>query len=142
MTLWSNPWSVFDELGDMQGRFNRLVGSRGDGRCGCHPRMDVWGDEDKIVVDLEVPGVEPKDVEISVEDSDLTIAGELVEPEREEKSSVYRRERDVGKFSRAIRLPFPVDPDRVMATCRNGLLRVTAPRAEASKPHRIKINAA
>jgi len=104
--------------------------------------MDIWGDEDKIVVEVEVAGVDPKDVEISVEDDEITIAGEANPPERNEKANVYRRERPGGKFSRTIRVPFPAAPDKVKAACGNGLLRVTVPRAEASKPRKIVVKAA
>lgn len=142
MTVWSSPWSVLDTLGRLNGPFGGFMDGRELDECGYRPRMDIWGDEERIVVDVELPGVDPKDVSISVEDDEITIAGEVKPEAVDESVSVYSRERPSGKFSRKVRTPFGVDADKVEAACRNGVLRISVPRAEASKPRRIEIKAA
>ena len=141
MTLWNDPWSVLNELGNLPGPFSRATGECPE-RSGYTPRMDIWGDDEKVVIEMEVPGLDPKDAEISVEDAEITIAGEVKPAERDEKTSIYRRERSGGTFARTIRIPFPADPDKVTAACQNGLLRVIVPRAETSKPRKVEVKAA
>ncbi|GIX14714.1 MAG: hypothetical protein KatS3mg118_2673 [Paracoccaceae bacterium] len=93
-------------------------------------------------ITAELPGVDPGDVEISVKDNVLTISGERRPPELPEGARWHRNERGFGKFTRAIRLPFPASDDSVEARMTNGVLRIAVARPEADKPRRIEIKAA
>ena len=102
---------------------------------------DVIETESEIRFMLEVPGIRPEDIEVTVENGVLTVAGEKQVVRREgETAEQYRLvERRYGRFTRSFRLPPTVSPDRVSATCENGLLSITLPRAEEAKPRRIQV---
>ena len=100
------------------------------------PPINLWTGDDGVAVTAEIPGVDPDAIDISVRENVLTISGERKAPEGVEWR---RRERAYGAFSRVIRLPFRVDPDRVEAQFRAGLLEVFLHRPEADKPRRIAI---
>lgn len=103
------------------------------------PAIDVSETADKVTVKAEVPGIEPKDIEISMVGDTLTIKGEK-KAEREEKGESYHLvERSYGSFSRSIRMPAPVDPDKIEATYKNGILTITCPKKEEVKPKAIEV---
>ena len=105
------------------------------------PAVDVSETGDKITVKAEIPGMEAKDIEISMVGDTLTIKGEK-KAEREEKEENYHMvERSYGTFCRAMKLPAPVDPDKVEATYKNGLLTMVLPKKEEVKPKAIEIKA-
>ena len=104
-----------------------------------YPAMNIWTDEDSVVVTAELPGVNPEGIEISVEQDMLTLRGSRQPEEVAEDATYHRRERRCGAFSRAFRLPFQVDAEGVDATFRNGVLHIVLPRAEADKPRKITI---
>lgn len=138
------PWSLLEDLVGLQGDFNRLFGDGGwrvrAGRA-LYPPLNVWQSADGLVVDAELPGVDPSAVELSVEDGRLTISGERSNG-GEPGEGAACRERTEGKFSRSVELPFRVNSDQVKATYKLGVLRVTLPRAEEDKPKRIAVQAA
>lgn len=133
-----------DDLLSMQDEFNRVFSNMGTGTRadGWHPPIDGWVADDNLVIEMEVPGVDPKAVDISVKGDMLTVTGERPVEALGEKATVYRRERNAGKFSRSLELPFGVDSAKVTAHYRNGVLRITLPRAEADKPRKISVEAA
>ena len=90
---------------------------------------------------VELPGVDPKSVDLSVVGHVLTLQGERTEEPGVKAEEYHRRERATGKFARSVRLPFEVESDKVHARFENGVLRVTLPRKESTKPRRIAINA-
>jgi HSP20 family protein len=103
------------------------------------PAINLWADEEKAVVTAEIPGVKTEDIDISVENDILTIKGRR-EPEELKDGERYRRqERRYGNFNRAIGLPFAVDPEKISAEYKDGVLKITLPRHEASKPRKIEI---
>lgn len=108
---------------------------------GRFPPVNIWQGPDSAAVTAELPGVEPNDLEITVKDNLLTLAGERKAPETDDSTVWHRRERSYGRFSRVIRLPFRVDPDRVEARFHGGVLQVELHRPEADKPRRIEIKA-
>ena len=110
------------------------------GQSGWTPAVDVRESEEAFVFTAELPGLGKDDVEITVEDSILTLSGErLFAGEKEEKN--YRRiERSYGSFSRSFTLPSAVDAGRISATFENGLLTVTVPKAEQAKARKIAIS--
>ncbi len=103
------------------------------------PALDVEENEDAFVLHVELPGIEPEDVEVSLEENVLTVTGERRFYEERETEGFRRIERRFGRFHRAVRLPDRVDPDRVEANYNNGLLSVTVPKAEEARPRRIQV---
>lgn len=118
-----------------QPRWRLDVGPSGRG---AFPPMNVFGDEDHVVVRMEVPGVAPEAIEIKSQGRTLTVAGkrELPIPEG---ASLHRCERGRGEFSRSIELPADLDLGRAEATCKLGLLTIRIPRREEAKPRTITI---
>ena len=111
------------------------------------PVFNAWEEDDAYIVEAELPGVKSDDVEINVEGQTLTISGnwkneheEKPEKGSEEKGVSYlRRERASGSFRRVISLPDEVDADRVEASLRDGLLKLSLPKVEEAKPKRIEV---
>lgn len=106
------------------------------------PALDVEEDDDRFVVHVELPGVDPEQVEVSLEDGVLTVVGERRFYDDKETDGFRRIERRFGSFRRAIHVPDRVEADRVEAVYRDGLLTVTVPKAEDAKPRRITVTAA
>jgi len=142
------PWSVFDELESLQEDMNRVFSGWGSddgvagraGRRAAYPLMNVWSSEEGLVIDAELPGVDPAAVDIAVKGDELTIQGEVRHAD-DEGEAVYRRERPEGRFVRTLRLPFRASTEQVEARYRNGILRITVPRSEDEKPRKIAIEA-
>jgi HSP20 family protein len=103
------------------------------------PALDVEETEDGFVLHVELPGVAADDVEVSLEENVLTVAGERRFYEEKEADGFRRIERHFGRFHRAVRLPDRVAADRVEAAYRDGMLTITVPKAEDAKPRRIEI---
>ncbi len=102
------------------------------------PPVDISETEDALVLKLEVSGMDKKDINITVSEGVLTVAGEK-KMEREGKETWHCRERCYGSFSRSMCLPFDVDTDKVDATFKDGALKITLPRSEAAKAKHIEI---
>lgn len=135
-------WDPWRELERLEGEVGRLFGGTRRGLSTDGTPVNVWADPESVTVTAELPGVSPKDVEVSVVGRRLTIRGERAPAAPGEGVRYHRRERGGGRFGRAVTLPFPVEGDRVAATLKDGVLTVTLPRAEADKPRRIEIAAA
>lgn len=105
------------------------------------PLVNVFTDENGLVVQAEVPGVKPDQLDVQVDPGRLTITGERT-LNADEKCSYHRRERRAGRFSRTIQLPRDLDPDQAKAEYRNGLLTVRFPKHAAAKPRHIEVRAA
>jgi HSP20 family protein len=103
--------------------------------------LDVSEKEDNYLVKATVPGINPDDLEITLEDDVLNLKGEILRDEEVEDAKYHVRERRYGSFSRSIRFPMAVNGDAVDATYNNGVLSLNIPKAEAVKPKRITINA-
>ncbi len=108
------------------------LGARGLGA------LDVWENADKLFVEVDVPGLELNQIEVTVEDNTLTVAGKRPAVELENVVR-YCNERGSSEFRRVIQLPTETDSDRVDATLKNGVLTITLPKAEAVKPKRIEV---
>jgi HSP20 family protein len=103
------------------------------------PAIDLAEKDNELVVKCEVPGMDPKDIDISLSDGVLTIRGEKKQ-EREEKESDYHLvERSYGSFTRSIQLPREVQGEKINASYKNGILKITLPKSEEAKKKEIKI---
>jgi HSP20 family protein len=101
--------------------------------------VDIFERKGSIVVEVEIPGVDPEDIDVSIDAETLKVKA-VREVEKEiTEDSYYLMERATGVFQRSIRLPSEVDADGVKASCENGLLTVTVPRVAPGKPGRIPI---
>jgi HSP20 family protein len=127
----------FAEFNRLYRTLNNVYGARTGGSV--FPAVNVWSNEHETVVSAELPGVDPKEVSISVNENVLTIEGERKADELAEADIQIRRERSVGPFTRSLRLPFEVETDKITARYENGLLHVRLPRREATKPRKIEI---
>ena len=103
--------------------------------------MDVYETEDKIVAKLELPGIEPANVDVSVEDSTLTISGTREFSDEVKEESYHRVERRYGSFTRAITLPQTVDTENVDANFDKGVLTIEVAKVEKAKPKKIQVKA-
>jgi HSP20 family protein len=139
---WMSPWR---EMQRLQSDMNRLLAgtSRWPGLSAApsFPAMNVWTDQDGAVVTAELPGVNPEEIDISVQDDTLTLHGTRVPDEVQEGGTYHRRERGSGSFTRSFQLPFQVQSDQVEASYAKGIMSITLPRAEADKPKKIAIKA-
>jgi HSP20 family protein len=104
-----------------------------------NPAVDVLEEKERIVVKVEAPGVDEKDLRVMFEDGVLTISGER-QFERKEGSNYHRIERAYGSFTRSFTLPRSVDASQIVASYRNGVLEVEVPKKEESRPKQISIN--
>jgi HSP20 family protein len=141
-----DPWSMFDELESLREEMDKAFAGWGldrtrPTRAAGYPPVNVWASKEGLVVDAELPGVDPRNVEITVEGDELTIAGK-VEGADASDATWYRRERKAGEFRRVLRLPYRATGADVKATYRNGILRLRVPRPEDEKPRRIAVEAA
>lgn len=104
------------------------------------PKVDVVDRESEVLIRAEVPGVDKKDLDISVGDSNVTIKGSTRREEKEEKGDYYRCEISRGAFSRTVPLPAEVDSTRARAEFKDGMLELTLPKVEKAKRHSVKID--
>lgn len=104
------------------------------------PRVDVRENQDEIVVKADIPGMEKKDLKISVENNLLTIKGERKSEVEEKEVNLYRSERHFGAFQRTFSLSSRVKSDAIRADYRDGVLTVVLPKVEEVKPRQIEIN--
>ncbi len=134
--------SLWRELDRMQREMNRLFDGyspRTMQQATSYPLVNLWADEESVLLKAEVPGVKGEDLEISIEENTLIISGERIKESMPENGSYHRRERGAGKFTRSINLPFRVPQDKVEAEMKNGILTVKLPRAEEDKPKKINV---
>lgn len=131
----------FVELRRLQREMNRLFEGVEEA-VDVGPALNVWSGRDAVVITAEVPGVDPKDLHVNVQNDVFTLEGERKPEQLGDDVTVHRAERAHGRFSRCIRLPYEVDASRATAKYRNGVLTVTLPRTEASKPRQIAVTTA
>ena len=106
---------------------------------GWTPALDLYQNNDNVVAIVELPGMRKEEIEISLQDGMLTIAGER-KAESGQENGAERTERFTGKFRRSITLPTRVDANKVTASYKDGILTVTLPKAEEAKPKQIQVN--
>jgi len=132
-------WEPFRELARVfDDPFYRVLSS-GDGTCRWCPAVDVSEDAKEILVSADLPGVDPKEVEITVKENILTLSGERKDEQEEKGESYHRVERTTGAFSRSFVLPSTVDETKVSAEYKDGVLRVHLPKREEALPRKIQV---
>jgi HSP20 family protein len=105
-----------------------------------NPRVDIYEDEDAIVLKAELPGVEKDNIVVDVEGMVLTLKGERSSDNEVKEESYYRRERTFGSFERRFNLPDNVDPEKITADYKDGILKLGIPKPEENKPRQITIH--
>lgn len=139
------PDSSFADLAVMRRQMDQLFNSFPDrpvGRAGAgvFPSINLTEDGEAYYVSAELPGVTSTDLDLNVTANQLTVAGERKISEAAADVCYHRREREAGRFSRAIALPGDVDADNVKARLVDGVLTVTVPKVEKAKPRQISIH--
>ena len=104
------------------------------------PNVDVSETKDEIVVTAEMPGLKKEDIKLSVQDNVITLSGEKKSEEEKKDANFYRLERSFGSFCRSFTLPTPVEAEKIKASFKDGILKVTLPKSEKVKPKEIPIN--
>jgi HSP20 family protein len=138
-------WEPFRELRQMQENMDRLWRSFGHGEGEAENGenwaipLDVVQEGDNIVVKASVPGVNPEDIDISIENDVLTIKGQTKEEREQQEGNYLMRERRAGSFYRALRLPDTLDSDQAQPHYENGVLSITFPRMESKRAKRLHI---
>jgi HSP20 family protein len=105
------------------------------------PAVDINETDKNYLITAEVPGIEPKDIDVRLEGHTLTIRGEREQQREEDVGMMHRSERSFGAFSRAFTLPEDVNPEQINAKFRNGVLTITVPKAETAKAKQVQIEA-
>ncbi len=142
-------WDPFEELREVQRSldrlFDELVGRRPARRAQAReaavwePAVEVYETDQEVVVRAELPGVDPKDVNVTVQDNTVTIEAEAREEQEERGRTYLRRELRYGRFVRSLALPAEVRSDAAKASYRNGVLEVRVPKSERAKPKQVKV---
>lgn len=137
MSFRFDPFREFwNEVGRVSGELNRTFANRA-GVNG--PPVNLWSDEDHVYAEVELPGLDPAKIDVTVaEGNTLQINGSRELPQAEGAVWV-RQERPAGTFTREIELPVVVDADRVQAKYENGVLKLTLPKSAAAKPRKIPV---
>ncbi|MGE5624526.1 MAG: Hsp20/alpha crystallin family protein [Bacillota bacterium] len=140
-----------DFFRDMSDQMNRLMSGRldtlllpeeaGFDEKAWLPAVDIKEEADKFLVRADLPGVEPKDIDVSLENGSLAISGKRESEVKDEKDGYRRVERVYGEFHRQFALPDSADPEKVTAKCEKGVLEITIGKSEARKPKRISVKA-
>jgi HSP20 family protein len=150
MTLLTGLESL-RELSAMQDRINRMnrlfrdsysteVPEEALTTSSLAPPVDIYEDEHNIILKIEVPGIDEKDIDVRIQNNTLTVQGER-KIEKEEKEENFRRvERQYGSFTRSFTLPSSVDPGQVSARCDKGVLKINLAKKAEAKPTQIKVN--
>lgn len=140
-------WDPFREVVTMQNRLNSLFRDMNDGdspltTAAFVPAVDIYEDDKKVMLKLEVPGIDEKDLDVSVENNTLTVKGERKFEAEEKEENFHRIERRYGTFFRAFTLPSTVQTENVKASYNAGVLKLELPKKPEAQPRQIKINVA
>lgn len=145
MAFELTPWRPFRELSTLRDEMDKMWNRFFSGlpsmefRGEWAPSLDISETKDNLVVKAEVPGMDPKDINISLANGLLTIKGEKRQEKEEKDENYHVMERSYGSFSRSIQLPREVKSDRIEASYKNGVLRITLPKSEEARRKEIKI---
>jgi len=139
-------WSPFSELNRLRQEINRVFEEPFGGFVpatgffeGWNPSIDIYEDKDNLVIKAELPGMKREEIDVSVTGDTLTVSGERKREEETKEKEGYRSERYFGRFQRSVTLPQPVDPAKVQASYKDGILTVTCPKSEEAKRKQIEV---
>ena len=141
-------WNPIRDMFGLRNHMNRAFGdfyfptNREEGDLSMwnwNPVVDVYDNDDNIVLKAEIPGIDKKDIEIDVKGRVLTLKGERSSDNEVKEDNYYRRERCFGKFERAFNLPVNVELDKIKANYKDGLLEIEIPKPEEKKPKQITV---
>jgi len=139
-------YNPFKELRTMQDQMNRMLDMAWNREFGeelkegvWQPPVDIYEDEQSVVIKAEVPDVDQKDIEVRIENNTLTLKGERNHSSEIKKENYYRVERYFGQFQRSFSLPQSINQDKVQATCERGILTITLPKREEVNPKQISV---
>jgi HSP20 family protein len=143
-------WDPFRDLLSIQDEMNQVFrraigqggqGESGEGRALWAPALDISERKDAYLVTVEVPGVRPEDIEVTLEDGVLTVQGQRQFTQESSEQQYHRVERRYGAFRRTVSLPTRTKVDAIEASFDNGVLEVVVPKAEEARPRKIEIRA-
>ena len=140
-------WDPFREVVAMQNRMNNLFRGMNEEEAPLTtasfvPAVDIYEDKDKVVLKLEVPGIEQKDLHVSVEENTLTVKGERKFETDEKQENFHRIERSYGSFYRAFTLPTTVDAENIKADYKAGVLKLELKKKPEAQPKQIEVKVA
>ncbi len=138
-------WDPWREIGQLQNEMTRmLAGARACPSLGQRefPPVNLFVNEHDVLLTLEVPGIDPAKVDITVTGDTVTLKGERQVEQLKDGQAFHRRERPSGKFEREVQLPFEVDPSKTDATYARGVLAVRMARPESLKPRKVTVKTA
>jgi HSP20 family protein len=141
-------WDPGTTLPTLQDRINRIFEEafpRGAAKdtefapADWRPAVDTYEEGNNIVIKAELPGVKKEDITIDIKDNVLSLKGERSAETEVKEENYYRREQSYGKFFRAFTLPDAVDPGKIEASCKDGVLKISIPKAEQARTRKIEI---
>jgi len=137
-----DPWNMLDQL---RREMDRMYETRTEGE-NSHvatsdwtPAVDIKEEKDRFLIKADIPGVDPKDIEVHMENGVLTIKGERENEKKEEREGYKRIERSRGSFYRRFSLPETADADKINAKSQHGVLEITIPKQEKVHPRKISV---
>jgi HSP20 family protein len=138
-------WDPFREVVALQNRVNNLFREMNEGdspltTASFVPAVDIYEDSKKVMLKLEVPGIEEKDLDVRVENNTLTVKGERKFEKDEKEENFHRIERRYGSFFRSFTLPTTVDSEHINASYTNGILKLELNKKPEAQPKQIKVN--
>ena len=136
------PWSLIDQMRREMERAMDTRTAEGSSVATSDwvPAVDIKEDADSFLIRADIPGVDPKDIEVHMEDGTLTIKGEKETEQKSEKDGYKRVERSYGSFYRRFGLPDTADPEKITATSNHGVLEVRIGKQEKFQPRKISVN--
>ena len=137
------PFSFVPVFGDLEKEFSRLINPNFESSTvetsDWQPKVDVVEESKQFVVKVDIPGVDPKDINVSLDHNNLTIKGEKETEHKEKKDNYVRYERSKGSFYRRIMLPDVVDGDKITAKGKDGVLVITIPKSDKGTTRKIEV---
>jgi len=142
-------WNPMKDMFSLRHQMNHLFDDvlrpvvRGDSRLSMwnrYPTVDIYDNDENIVIKAELPGIDKKDIVTDVKDGVLTLKGERSFDNEVKEEKYYCRERTFGKFERVFRLPADVDPEKISADYKDGILKINIPKPEEQQPKQITVH--
>lgn len=142
-------WDPFRNVAALQDRINRIFDESFSRTADLNddismsawkPSVDIYETDEAIILKAELPGIKKEDVSVEVKDNILTLSGERVEDKEVKEECYFRKERCCGTFSRTFNLQHRVQPDKIKAKFKDGVLKIEIPKPEEEKPKQITVN--